>query len=192
MNQNHREAFLMKLYLAESAKELKSTRSIVMCAALIALYIALDSLSVFTLSTQKYTVAFISLALLGYGFGIVPSALAAFACDLVGYLIKPMGAYHPGFAISKILTCAIFALFLYRKEIKLWRIITSRAIINIFINGFLNAYWLAALYSSKGYSVILIDHLYKNLTLLPFEIVVLFFMLKAFKKISHSLNKNRS
>lgn len=182
----------MKLHLAESAKELKSTRSIVMCAVLIALYIALDSLSVFTLSTQKYTVAFISLALLGYGFGIVPSALAAFACDLVGYLIKPMGAYHPGFAISKILTCAIFAFFLYRKEIKLWRIITSRAIINIFINGFLNAYWLASLYSSKGYLVILIDHLYKNLTLLPFEIIVLFFVLKAFKKISHSLNKNRS
>jgi len=180
----------MKLHLAESARELKSTRSIVMCAALIALYIALDSISVFTLSTQKFSAAFVALALLGYRFGIVPSALAAFACDIIGYLIKPMGAYHPGFAISKILTCIVFALFLYRKEIKLWRIIVSRAIINIFINVFLNAYWLATLYSSKGYSVIMLEHLTKNLILLPFEIVILFFVLKAFAKISENLNKN--
>ena len=182
----------MKLNLADSAKELKSIYSIVMCALLIALYIALDSLSVFTLSTQKFTLAFISLGLLGYRFGIIPSSLAAFACDLIAYLIKPMGAYHPGFAISKILTCIIFALFLYKKEVKLWRIIVSRTLINILINILLNAYWLASLYSSKGYVVILLEHFYKNIILLPFEIVILFFALKAFEKISHKLNKNRS
>ncbi len=182
----------MKVHLLDSAKELRSTRSIVMCAVLIALYVALDSISVFTLSTQKFTVAFIALALLGSRFGIIPASLAAFACDLVGYLIKPMGAYHPGFAISKILTCIIFALFLYKKEIKLWRIIVSRTIINILINVFLNAYWLASLYSSKGYTVILAEHFYKNIILLPFEIVILWFVLKAFDKISFNLNKNRS
>lgn len=182
----------MNLNLSESAKELKSIRSIVMCAALIALYVALDSVSVFTLSTQKFSVAFLALGLLGYRFGIVPASLAAFACDFIGYLIKPMGTYHPGFAISKILTCIIFALFLYRKEIKLWRIIVSRALINILINTLLNAYWLASLYSSKGYSVIVIEHFTKNIILLPFEIVVLFFVFKAFEKITNTINKNRS
>ena len=182
----------MHLHLKESVKELKSIYSIVMCATLIAIYIALDSISIFTLSTQKFSVAFIALGLLGYRFGIVPSSLAAFACDLVGYLIKPMGAYHPGFAISKILTCIIFALFLYKKEVKLWRIIVSRALINILVNTLLNAYWLASLYSSKGYLVILLEHFYKNMILLPFEIVVLFFVFKAFEKISRILNKNRS
>lgn len=180
----------MNIYLKDSAKELKSTHSLVMCAALVALYVALDSVSVFTLATQKFSVAFLALGLLGYRFGIIPASLAAFACDIIGYLIKPMGAYHPGFAISKILTCLVFALFFYKKDIKLWRIILSRTIINIFINVFLNAYWLASLYSTKGYTVILAEHFYKNIILLPFEIVILWFVLKAFAKIDKSISKN--
>ena len=176
--------------LKSSAEELKSTRSLVLCAALIALYIAIESFSIFSDSTQKFTLSFIALALLGARFGIVPSSIAAFACDLIGFFLKPMGAYHPGFAISKICTCIIFALFLYKKPTKLWRIITAKTLINILVNSLLNAYWLATLYSSKGYLVLLASHFYKNMILLPFEIIILFFVFAVFDKIEKKLDKN--
>ncbi len=178
----------MENRLKSSARELRSVKSLVTCAALIALYIVVDSVSFFPDPTQKYTVSFLALALLGYRFGIVPSSVAAIACDIIGYVIKPMGAYHPGFAISKVLTCVVFALFLYRREIKIWRIIASKAIVNIFINIALNTFWISTLYG-KAFMAILANHVPKNLILLPVEIVLLWLVLKAFERFSAKVGR---
>ncbi len=172
----------MQNRIKSSAAELRSVSSLVMCAALVALYIVIDMISVYTDPTQKFTFTFLVLALLSYRFGIVPSAIAAVACDVIGFLIKPMGAYHPGFAISKVLTCVIFALFLYRRPLKLWRVAASKAIVNVFINIALNTYWVSTLYG-KAYIAALAGRLTKNIVLLPVEIILLWLVLKAFERI---------
>ncbi len=178
----------MQNRIKSSAAELRSVSSLVMCAALVALYIVIDMISVYTDPTQKFTFTFLVLALLSYRFGIVPASLAAVACDIIGYLIKPMGPYHPGFAISKVLTCIIFALFLYKRPIKLWRAAASKAIVNVFINIALNTFWISTLYG-KAYIAALASRLTKNILLLPVEIILLWLVLKAFEEISSKAKK---
>lgn len=176
----------MQNRIKSSAKELKSIHSIVMCAVLIALYVAINSLSVYVTPTLKLTFSFLILALLGYRFGIATGFIAGIACDLVAYLVRPAGPLHIGFTLSTALTVAVFAVFLYHRKPRLWRIILARTSINLFINIALNTYWLSNLYG-KAYIVLLAERVIKNLALLPIEVALLFFVLKAFEQINKKL-----
>ncbi len=165
-----------------SALELRSTRSLVTCALLVALYVVTNTLSVYVTPSLKLTFSFLAFGLLGYRFGIVTGGLAGIACDLAAYLIRPSGPLHLGFSLSAVLTCAVFGLFLYRRELSLWRVIVSRTVINLFINIALNTYWLSNLYG-KAYIVWLTERSLKNVFLLPIEIALLYAVLLAYKKI---------
>ncbi len=174
----------MQNRIKSSAKELKSTKSIVLCGALIALYIVLDFFGAKTLDNQA-SLSFLAFALLGFAFGPVTATLASIPADLLSVFTQGQTPFW-GFTLSAMLTCLIFAIFLYKREIKLWRIIAARTIINIGINSFLNALWLTMFLSSpKGYWAYFTSHITKNLILLPFEILVLWLVLKALKRIKH-------
>lgn len=166
--------------LKSSAGELRQTKSIALCGALIALYLVLDLFGVKTLDNQV-SLSFLAFALLGYYFGPVTATLAAIPADLLSVFTQGQTPFF-GFTISAMLTCLVFAIFFYRQEVKLWRIIAARIVINIGINSFLNALWLKMMFS-KGYLVYFTGHITKNLMLLPFEIVLLWLILKAMQKI---------
>jgi len=81
------------------------------------------------------------------------------------------------------LTGLVFGLFLYKKKLKLWRVIVSKACINIFLNLLLNTYWLAGLYG-EGYLAMLPARLGKNLILLPLEVTLIFLVLKVVNSVT--------
>lgn len=172
----------MQNRIKSSAREMKNVYSLVMCAALIALYVAINSVSVYVTPTLKLTFSFLVLAVLGCRFGAVTGAFAGLACDLIAYVVRPAGPLHLGFTLSTMLTVLVFALLLYGRELKLWRIIAARAVINLAINIALNTYWLSNLYG-KAYIVLLFERVFKNVALLPIEIALLWFVLKAFEQI---------
>ncbi|MBE6911046.1 MAG: folate family ECF transporter S component [Ruminococcaceae bacterium] len=172
--------------IKSSAMELKSTKSIVLCAALIALYVAINTLSVFVTQELKLGFSFLVLAVLGMQFGAITGTLAGFLCDLMAYIVRPMGALHLGFSLTTALTATVFAILLYRYELKLWRIIVSRIIINVFLNLLLNTIWLSQLYGN-GFWALLPGRIFKNIGLLPIEIILLWIFLNAFKKAEKRL-----
>ncbi|MBR5543416.1 MAG: folate family ECF transporter S component [Oscillospiraceae bacterium] len=180
----------MQNRIKSSAGELKNTRSLAICAVLVALYVAINSASIYVTPSLKLTFSYLVLGILGYKFGIVTGFFAGFACDLIAYVVRPAGPLHLGFTLSTMLTVVIFALFLYRRELKLWRIILSRTLINLLINIALNTYWLSNLYG-KAYVVLLFERVIKNIALLPVEIALLWFVLKAFEKIMTSIDDMR-
>ncbi len=188
--QNRSKETSVKIHrIKESARELKSVDALVMCAALVALYATINSLSIYVTPTLKLTFSFLVMAVIGYRFGIVTASIAGIACDLIAYIARPAGPLHLGFTLSTVLTCAVFALLLYKRELKLWRIIVSRTFINIFINIALNTYWLSLLYG-KAYIVLLLERFIKNIALLPVEIALLWLVLKAFEKIQKRLSSS--
>ncbi len=172
--------------IKSSARELKSVNSLVMCACLVALYVALNSASIYVTQSLKLTFSFLVLGIIGFRFGIVTGSIAAIACDLVAYFIRPAGPLHLGFTLSTILTCVVFAIFLYEKSFSLWRIILSRLFVNIFINILLNTFWLSNLYGN-AYIVLLAERVVKNLALLPVEVALLYFVIKGFSEITKKL-----
>ncbi len=172
----------MQNRLNSSVQELKNIHSLAMCAVLVALYVAIDTASVYVTPTLQLTFSFLVLGLLGYRFGTFTGTLAGLACDLIAYIIRPAGPLHLGFTLSTMLTVLVFALFLYERELKLWRIILSKTIINLGINIALNTYWLSNLYG-KAYIVLLSERVIKNIALLPIEIALLWFIFKSFEQI---------
>ena len=172
----------MQNRIKSSVTELRNVHSMVTCAVLVALYVAINSLSLFVTPTLKLTFSFLVLGMIGYRFGIATGFLGGVICDLLAYVIRPSGPLHIGFSLSTALTCAVFALFLYRREIKIWRVILARTVVNIAINIALNTFWLSNLYG-KGYIILLWERAIKNVALLPIEIVLLFIVLKTFERI---------
>lgn len=172
----------MQNRLKSSAMEIKNVHSLVTCAVCVALYVAINSLSLYVTPTLKLTFSFLILGMIGYRFGLVTGSLAAVACDLVAYVIRPAGPLHLGFTLSTVLTVAVFAIFFYRHKISIWRVVVSRAFINLAINIALNTYWLSNLYG-EAYRVLLLERFIKNIALLPIEAILLYFVLNAFKKV---------
>lgn len=166
--------------IKSSALELKSTNSIATCGIIIALYLVLDLFGVKTLDNQA-SLSFLAFALLGYFFGPVTATLAAIPADLLSVFTQGQTPFF-GFTLSAMLTCLVFALFFYKHEIRLWRIIVARVIINIGINSFLNSLWLKIMFK-KGYWLYFSAHITKNLFFLTFEVIILWFVLKALKRI---------
>ena len=180
----------MQNRIKSSATEIKNTRSLAVCAVLVALYVAINSASIYVTPSLKLTFSYLVLGILGYRFGAVTGFFAGFACDLIAYVVRPAGPLHLGFTLSTMLTVLIFALFLYRRKLSLWRIILSRTIINLIINIALNTFWLSNLYG-KAYIVLLFERVVKNIALLPIEVALLWFVLKAFDKIMTSVDNKR-
>lgn len=172
----------MQNRIKSSAGEVRNIHSLAMCAVLVALYVAINSASVYITPSLKLTFSYLVLGILGYRFGAVAGTLSGLACDLIAYIVRPAGPLHLGFTLSTMLTVLVFALFLYGRELKIWRVILSRTIINLAINIALNTYWLSNLYG-KAYIVLLFERIIKNIALLPIEIALLWFVLKAFRQI---------
>lgn len=172
----------MQNRLKSSAAEIKNIHSLVTCAVCVALYVAINSLSFYVTPSLKLTFSFLILGMIGYRFGLITGSLAAVACDLVAYVIRPAGPLHLGFTLSTVLTVAVFAIFFYGHKITVWRAVVSRAFINLAINIALNTYWLSNLYG-EAYHVLLLERFIKNIALLPIEAILLYFVLNAFKTV---------
>lgn len=166
-----------------SLRELKRIRGITVCALLIALYVVLNSIGIYITPTVKFTFTYLPLAVMGMLLGPSAAFIGAGLADFLAYFLRPNPApIHFGIVLTNMLTGLVFGLFLYRREVKLWRAIASKAVINIFLNLLLNTYWLAGLYG-EGYLAMLPARLGKNLILLPLEVALIFLILKTVQTI---------
>lgn len=159
---------------SESAKSLKKTRVLCASAALAALFVALYALKLQLTPQLRITFTFIPLAVCGWLFGPVPAMIVGAVGDIVGSLLFPQGAYFPGFTITSVLSGLIFGIFLYKKESlnTIMNIAISKFLISALLNVLLNSLWLSII-TSKGYIFHLLQHLIKNIAVLPIEIILL-------------------
>ena len=98
----------------ESAKELRSLRCITVTAMLIALDIALKSVTIPLGESLKISIAFLALATIGMLYGPTVSLMAGIITDLVGFLIFPVGGgFNPLFTIVEATGAMIYGMFLY-------------------------------------------------------------------------------
>lgn len=103
---------------------------------------ALTPATIMLTPTQKlFSFTLIPLAVGAILFGPEAALLLGFVSDTVNYLIKPMGVYFPGYAVSLAVSCLIFALWQYKKPLRLWRLACAQ-VCNIIIVYFgLNLLW---------------------------------------------------
>ncbi|MDR2296259.1 MAG: folate family ECF transporter S component [Clostridiales Family XIII bacterium] len=131
-------------------------------------------------------------------FAYLPGALTAMLCgpwcalaygfvsDALQYLANPQGGYFPGYALSEMLSCFIYALLLYKRPVKLWRVIAARLIILVLVTMGLNYVWMRMMYGTLAGGYYTGARLINNLVQLPFHAVLITLVGKRAVKLRQS------
>ena len=151
-------------YWRDAYAELKSTRMLVLAAVLIALRVALKSVSI-PVGDQLYiTVGYFINAVGAMVYGPVVAFLSGVVSDLLGCIFFPKGPYFFPFTIIEALGSFFFAIFLYRARLSAMRVYSARLTVSVVLNLILTPLALSWMYG-KSVIVYLIPRIAKNLLL---------------------------
>jgi len=125
---------------------------------------------------------FIFLSTIAFLFGPAVTFAAGFITSLLTFLLFPTGfPFNPLFDLNAGLAGAIYAIFLYRRNYKseyfiIW-IVAAKAFVNLICNIFINTYLLRGYFGSLA-EILTITRVFKNVMLLPGEIIVMLIVIK--------------
>lgn len=153
--------------------ELKHVRTVTVCAMMGAAGIVLSAMSIEVGSTIRIGFSGIPNELVHYLFGPVTGSLFAGVMDIVKYLLKPTGAFFPGFTLIAMLAGLIYGSFFYKRPLKLWRVFAAHFVVSLVCNVCLNTVCLSVLYG-KAFGVLLPARAVKNLILWPIDSIIFY------------------
>lgn len=159
----------------------KSTKLIAVAGLLIALGTVLSffKLPISNIAEVRFT-SFV-FAVAGYIIGPVWGGVVGAATDILGWLVKPTGAFFPGFTISNVVTAVIYGLFFYKKKVSLWRVILAEVINMVLVYILMNSLWFNILYG-KGFIALMGARVVKQLVSAPIYAAATYFILKMLEK----------
>jgi ECF transporter S component (folate family) len=165
-----------------SATGVFTTRNIAIMAVLLAIRTVLNLpfLTIYLGPNFKLiTFSYIADALTSMFFGPIAGAVFAFAGDTLGFfaLGGAGGGYFPGFALSEVVTCFIFACFFYKRRITLHGVIAAWLINLGVVLLFMNSLWLILMYGMEAGQVFTLARVASNIVQSPAHIAILFFLL---------------
>ena len=161
--------------------EFKDTKMIVFAALILALRIVAKPLSIPIAADLREGIGFIVNAFGSMVYGPVVALLSGALSDTLGYLLFPSGVYFPAYMITEIAGSFVFALFLYRANITLPRLLLCRFTICLLVNVVMSYpihVWYYSAVMGKDYSIALI-RVVKNIALFPVETVILAVVFRA-------------
>ncbi len=150
----------------DSVKELKQVSTVTVMAMFAAISIVLGY---FTLVLGDYLkIGFSSIAnqFVYYLFGPVAGGLFGGALDILKYIIRPTGAFFPGFTIGAMIGGVLYGCFLYKRPISFLRILAAELTVSVICNMLLGTLWLSMLYG-KAFLALLPMRVLKNLIMWP-------------------------
>lgn len=165
---------------SHSAKSSINPRIITISAMLVAIGTVLGFFKIPITSLVEIRFQSIPIEIGGAFFGPFIGGIIGMLTDVLSYIVRPTGAFFPGFTISSIITGVIFGLVLYGKECKLWRVFLAGAINLVIVSCLLNSLWLSILYSTP-FSVSFITRLPKNLVVFPINTLIFYAVIKSVK-----------
>ena len=111
--------------------------------------------------------------------------------DIIGRLMFPMSAFHPGFTLSAGLTGYMYGKFLYTDgELKvdgkfLLRLILCVITVTLFVNIGLNTIWVMEM-TDKAATIILPIRFVKQIVMVPVQIIVMYILSNKMKSSINS------
>ncbi len=117
-----------------------------------------------------------------YLFGPIIGAIFGGSLDIIKWFLSSDGNFFFGFTVTAMVASVIYAFFLYKKPMKLWRVVVAELCVKVFCNVGLNTLWLNMLYG-KAISSILPGRILSNSIMLPIDSAILFMMLTVMSKV---------
>ena len=183
-----------KTYWRLAAKNFSDLHMIVFAALIIALRVAVKMLKIplaagLSLSFDCYVN---SLGSLVYGplMGLAVGAVS----DTLGCIIFPSGPYFFPFIFVEMSSSFIFALFLWKRDLSVFRVLWAKFTVNLVCNIILTSIfykWMLYVFYSveeaEAYALINLTRIGKNLVLFPLEAVLITLILAALTPALQSL-----
>ena len=161
-----------RAYWKDAVKDSKKLRTLVFSALMIAACSALGRIpSIQVTDGVKIGWGFLARATCALVGGPINALLFGLAEDTINYILTPTGPYFPGYALTTMIGTMVYALFLYRTKVTIWRIFLAKLCNNV-INVLLGSLWSAILYS-KGYLYYVSTRIVTNSIMLPIQTVML-------------------
>lgn len=135
--------------------------------------------------TLRIGVSFLPIAVCGMLYGPVIGGIAGALGDVIGFIVKPMGYYFPGFTISAFLVGFLFGILLHDKVITLARVAGSVLLYTILISLILSPIWLNIMYGS---SLFAIPRIYKAILQYPINVVMVYTVTKCISRYHFIIN----
>lgn len=158
--------------------ETRNVRMWVFAAMITAIRIALKSVRIPIMENLYLSIGFLPNAVGSMIYGPVLAVLSAIVSDTLGALLFPIGAYFPPFALVEISGSLLFALFLYRAPVAIWRVALSKLSVNLVCNVLLTPIFLGMM---QGSAVVItsLPRIIKNVALFPVEAALLVVLIDA-------------
>jgi ECF transporter S component (folate family) len=155
-------------------KDVFCVQNLVMMGIMIAVAAVLSRFSIYITPTFK-AIGFTYLpgALVAMMFGPWSAIAYGFISDAVTYIMNPQGGYFPGFAVSEMLACFIYACFLYKRPVTLLRVVLARLLILVLVVFGLNFIWMNMMYGQIAGGYYTGARLINNLVQFPFHALLI-------------------
>ncbi|MCR5775620.1 MAG: folate family ECF transporter S component [Lachnospiraceae bacterium] len=114
---------------------------------------------------------FLPIAVEGMLFGPMYGGILGGLSDILCYIVRPTGAFFPGFTLSAIIQGVIYGLIL-KKDQSFKRIIAAQALDTIIVSLILNPVWLMMLYGN-GLIPIFTGRIVKVIIMFPINTILL-------------------
>ncbi|MDE7200503.1 MAG: folate family ECF transporter S component [Lachnospiraceae bacterium] len=172
-----------RLY-SDSFKELKATHNLVLCGLMAALAVVLNyTTSIFITPNIRIGFSGLPNRVVEYLFGPWVGAVFGAMLDILKYLLKPDGgAFFFGYTFNVMVAGVIYGFVLYKKSVKIWRILIAEFLTKAIVNCGLNTLWIAVL-NGNAFMAILPARVIKNIIMLPIDTALLFFTLTFVAKL---------
>lgn len=158
----------------ESALELRDLRVLTTCAVMGALSVALSMVASIQIGDYlKIGFSALPNQIVDWLFGPVVGCLFGGVMDIVKFIIKPTGAFFPGYTLSAMAAGLIYGVSYYKRKLSIWRIIITKLIVAMVVNMGMNTLWIT-MTTGKAFMVLLGSRFLKELIDVPVQAVIFF------------------
>ncbi|MEF9968415.1 MAG: folate family ECF transporter S component [Longicatena sp.] len=161
----------------KSVANLNNVRYLAIMAIFIVIKVDMASLFIPVGENLRISFTFLVIAVESCIIGPIPALASGFITDIIGFMLFPFGAFFPGYILSAMLNCFIYAVFLYDTRITIAKLFASKFIVTYFCNVLLGSLWSSMLYS-KGFMFYVTASFIKNTILFPIEVILLVIVFK--------------
>lgn len=161
----------------DSYRELKKVRTITTAAMFMAVAVVLGYFTIEAGPYLKIGFGTVVNQFVYFMFGPVVGGFYGGVLDLIKYIIKPTGAFFPGFTLNAILAGIIYGTFLYQRPLTFKRTLAVHFIVIMVCNVFLNTVWLSMM-SGKGILALIPMRFVKNIIMWPIDTAIFYLIAK--------------
>jgi riboflavin transporter len=166
-----------------SLRGMRHLRALVTAAMLLAVQVLLGMVAAIPIGQSiRISFGYLALSTTGMLLGPVASMINGALADVLGAVIHPIGPYFPGFTLTGLVSGAIYGVMLYDRDLSLKRVLITKLMIDVICNLVLNTLWIDLLYG-KAFFVILPARVLKSVLQYPVDVILLYPLLKAARRV---------